>query len=328
MNQVNLSDASAGARPTVSIIIPCYNGEQYIGRAIESCLALNYPDVEIIVVDDGSRDRSLEVIGRYHGVKCISQVNQGQAVARNNGLAASTGEFLIFLDHDDEMMPDAIGLGLECLRKHPGVSFVFGHAQVIGPDGNLLSEPPASERQEQSLTYPEAFHVRLPIPPSLALFRGDVVRRVGGFDTSMRYSEDFDFFLRVLHEAPSWRHGNTVVRYRRHGSNMSRQKAYCLEAVLSILDAQAPLVRGNSALEAELVAGKRTCARFFGSMIPGEIVKSMRAGDFRRAGAATRIFFRRAPFTLQGALARLFPERADRPGLTASTLGQVSTRLG
>lgn len=328
MSQNNLSDPQAGALPTVSIIIPCYNGERYVGQAIESCLALHYPAIEIIVIDDGSSDLSLEMIRSYEKVICISQPNRGQAAARNAGLAASSGKFLVFLDHDDEMVPDALCTSVALLQSRSDLSFVYGYPLTIGADGRVLNDPPESVRREEYLTYTDALYVRLPIPPSLALFRGDLIRRLGGFNTAKRYSEDLDFFLRVLNEAPGWRHRATTVRYRKHGSNMSGQKARCLKTTIGILEEQGPIVQGNPLLEAEWRNGMRSSARHYGAVIPSEIVKSLRSGEIGRALEATWIFLAYAPHTIQGATARFFPETLRPAASHAPAIGEISAPLG
>lgn len=307
VTQEDITEGMSGVLPRISIVIPCYNGEDYIGSAIESCLALDYPNTEIIVVDDGSTDGSAVLVQRHEGIRYIAQANQGQAAARNTGIMAATGDFFVFLDHDDELLPDALRIGLAFLHDRPEVSFAYGISQSIGAEGEVLSEAQPHGRSKELLTYADAFHVRLPIPPSLALFRGEIVRRVGGFDSSRRYAEDLDFFLRVLREAPGLQHNTLIARYRRHGANMSRHKASSLKAVLSVLDAQEPHVSGDPAMEAELRAGKRAWERFFGSMIPGEIMKAVKAGEFRRALTATQTFISHAPGTVQGAMERLKP---------------------
>src|SRR5919107_192619 len=103
----------------VSVVIPCYNQAHFLSEAIESVLAQTYPYFEIIVVDDGSTDNTSEVAGRYSGVRCIRQDNQGLSGARNSGLRHSKGEYLVFLDADDRLLPQALEVGLECLRAYP-----------------------------------------------------------------------------------------------------------------------------------------------------------------------------------------------------------------
>jgi glycosyltransferase involved in cell wall biosynthesis len=290
--------------PRVSILIPCYNGEDYLGKAIESCLALEYPDVQIIVIDDGSTDGSAALAERYKEVVCIRQANQGVSAARNAGIAAATGDFIVFLDHDDELMCDALRIGVALLQANPEVSFTFGLRQTISVDGGVLSDQLKPDATEGLLTYAGAFHARFPVPPSLALFRSGAVRQAGGFDRKMEIGEDYDFFLRVLRIAPAWRHNAIVTRYRRHESNVSQQKAAALKAVLTVLDAQADHVADDPQGEEELRAGRRAWERLFGSMIPGEIVRSLRTGEFRRAISAVQIFVRHAPGTVEGIVSR------------------------
>jgi glycosyltransferase involved in cell wall biosynthesis len=290
--------------PRVSILIPCYNGKDYLGKAIESCLALDYPDVETIVIDDGSADGSAALAERYERVVCIRQANRGVSAARNRGIAAATGDFMVFLDHDDELTPDALRIGVALLQANPGISCTFGLRQTISADGRVLSDQLKPDLTEGLLTYAEAFHASFPVPPSLAVFRSKAVREACGFNTEMRIGEDYDFFLRVLRIAPAWRHNAIVTRYRRHGSNASQQKATALEAVLSVLEGQAGHVAGDPEMEAELRAGKRAWKRLFGGMIPGEIVRSIKAGEVSRAISAAQIFVRHAPGTVEGIVSR------------------------
>src|ERR1700722_9877011 len=93
----------------VSIIIPCYNAERWVQEAVESCLNQSYPNIEIIVVDDGSTDRSLEILRRYGPrIKLKSGPNRGGNVARNQGFALSSGRYIQYLDADDYLEPDKI----------------------------------------------------------------------------------------------------------------------------------------------------------------------------------------------------------------------------
>src|SRR5207245_5342110 len=133
----------------VSVIIPCYNQAHFLGEAIESVLAQSYPHFEIIVVDDGSTDNTEEVAGSYPEVRCLRQANQGQAAARNVGLGQSCGEYAVFLDADDRLMPEALAVGLAGFAAHPDCAFVAGHHRWISADGFPLQEiPPHSVEKE------------------------------------------------------------------------------------------------------------------------------------------------------------------------------------
>src|ERR687885_1823430 len=122
----------------VTGVIPCYNQAHFLGEAIESVLAQSYTHFEIIVVDDGSTDNTSEVATRYPKVRCIRQDNQGLAAARNAGLRVSEGTYLVFLDADDRLLPDALEVGLECLEAYPECAFVSGKLRRIAADGSPL----------------------------------------------------------------------------------------------------------------------------------------------------------------------------------------------
>src|SRR5215217_1494790 len=98
--------------PLISVIIPCYNQAKYLGEAIESVLGQTYRNFEIIVVDDGSTDDTVEVAGSYGEVECVEQENRGLAEARNAGVRASKGEYLVFLDADDRLLARAFEAGV------------------------------------------------------------------------------------------------------------------------------------------------------------------------------------------------------------------------
>lgn len=141
----SIADAP-GPRPTVSIVIDNYNYERFIGSAIESALGQTYPGVEVVVVDDGSTDGSLQVIDRYRDqVVAVEQANGGQAAAVNAGFAASTGDLVIFLDADDQLHPQAA----ERVVQHfgPGVAKLHFRLDAVDMDGAPLgfTNPPASQ---------------------------------------------------------------------------------------------------------------------------------------------------------------------------------------
>src|ERR687890_856397 len=101
----------------VSVVIPCYNQAHFLGEAIESVLAQSYPRFEIIVVDDGSTDDTSKVAARHPGGRYVYQNNQGVSAARNSGLARSEGEYVVFLDADDRLLPEALVAGFGGLHR-------------------------------------------------------------------------------------------------------------------------------------------------------------------------------------------------------------------
>src|SRR5215208_7052146 len=119
----------------VSVVIPCYNQAHFLGEAIESVLAQSYKDFEIVVVDDGSPDDTSEVASRYEEVRLIRQKNSGLAGARNRGLAEAEGAYVVFLDSDDRLMPEALEVGVRELASHPECAFVCGTLTYISVEG-------------------------------------------------------------------------------------------------------------------------------------------------------------------------------------------------
>src|SRR5215217_62523 len=102
------SERDEPREPLVSVVIPCYNQAHFLKEAIESVLKQSYAHYEIVVVDDGSTDETSEVASSYEGVRLIRQENRGLAEARNTGIKHSEGDFLVFLDADDRLLPEAL----------------------------------------------------------------------------------------------------------------------------------------------------------------------------------------------------------------------------
>ena len=117
--------------PLVSVVIPCYEQARFLSEAIESVLAQTYPHFEVVVVDDGSADNASEVAARYPGVRCVRQENRGLAEARNTGIRRTNGSFMVFLDADDRLLPDALEAGLGCFEEHPECALVYGHCSFM-----------------------------------------------------------------------------------------------------------------------------------------------------------------------------------------------------
>lgn len=190
-----MSRASQTPPPKVSIVIPVYNDGNYVGRAIESALAQTLKEVQVIVVDDGSTDGTPEVLRRYEGrIKVIRQENKGLSAARNAGIAASSGEYVSFLDSDDTIMPKKSELLAAFLDQRPEVGLCFGATQRVDGTGQQVVAPyPAS--------LPDDLMVSLafgpPFPPIAPLLRREWLDRVGGFDERLRACEDWDCWCRL-----------------------------------------------------------------------------------------------------------------------------------
>lgn len=205
----------------VTVVIPNYNYAHYLRECVDSVLAQTYPDIEIIVVDDGSKDGSRDVLESYGTqITVIFQQNQGVSAARNNGAVAGRGEFIAFLDADDVWLPGKVEKQIERFTVEPALGLVHVGVDEIDADGNSLLQ-----RLEGSDGDAVEDLLMLGRKGVLGGGSGLLVRRsvfdeVGGFDLRLSTSADFDFFLQVAKRYDVGFVPEILLRYRVHGSNM------------------------------------------------------------------------------------------------------------
>lgn len=185
--------------PLVSVVIPCYNDENYVGEAIESAFEQSHPHLEVIVVDDGSTDDSPAMIRSFGDqVRCERQFNQGAPAARNRGLEMAQGKYIKFLDADDVLVEDCIERQVRQAEDLPEdkKAIVFGDAIWVGEDGNELDgydNLRGRKPDENPVTH--LLHSN-PLT-SCPLHRREYLMEVGGFDTSLPRSQEHDLHLRL-----------------------------------------------------------------------------------------------------------------------------------
>jgi glycosyltransferase involved in cell wall biosynthesis len=246
----------------VTIVIPCFNQAHFLPEAIESAVRQTHPYCEVIVVDDGSTDRTATVAAGYDGVICIRQQNAGLPAARNRGLEAARGGFVIFLDADDRLLPEAAEVGLAHLAGRPDCAFVSGEHRYIDSAGAVVQEwtrPPVSRDHYASLLKSNYIGMIATV-----VFRVDVVRSVSGFERRFGACEDYDLYLRIAREHHVCAHARHVAEYRRHADAMSVDPGRMLAAALAVLDRQRPSVRGDRTLEEAFEEGHGYWRRYYG----------------------------------------------------------------
>jgi len=211
----------------VSVIIPAYNGDRYIGAAIDSVLEQTYPDYEIIVVDDGSMDNTDQVVKQYgNRVRYLSQRNQGVAASRNFGLAAALGDYIAFLDQDDVFLPHKLASQVELLDRDSELGIVNSGWQICG-DRDLNNSDPASAAVQPWQQIPDLTPANLiiwkPVFLGAMLFRRDWLERSGGFDTSLEQTPDVELVMRLAKMGcPAAWVEQITVKYRQHEDNASK----------------------------------------------------------------------------------------------------------
>jgi glycosyltransferase involved in cell wall biosynthesis len=248
----------------VSIIIPCYNQAHFLHEAIESALAQTYPHREILVVDDGSTDRTPHVATAYPTLRYIRQENSGLSAARNTGLKESRGEYLVFLDADDRLLPGALEIGVDALRQHPACAFASGYCRFVAADGSLLAE--REPRQVSREHYLELLRGNYIWCPASVIYRRSTFDSVNGFDPSLRACEDYELYLRISRSSLVICHNQFVADYRFHGSNMSVDYSRMLREALKVLDMQWDFVKGDGQRTDALMAGRRHWQDYYGTL--------------------------------------------------------------
>lgn len=205
--------------PLVSCIVPVYNGERFLGEALESILRQAHSPLEIIVVDDGSTDGTAAVASRFAPrVTYIHQANAGPAAARNLGLARSTGEFVAFLDADDVWADEKLAVQLARFRDRPELDACVAHVQNFWI-------PELSAEAAQFRDHPRG----QPIPgyvTAALLARRALFERIGPFDAALAHADAAEFFLRARRAGAVVELLPDVLLYRRiHTANRSKQWA-------------------------------------------------------------------------------------------------------
>jgi hypothetical protein len=191
--ELRLREADPPA-PTVSVIIPCYGQAEFLGEAVASVVAQTWTDWEIVIVDDGSTDDTAQtarrLVERYpdRRIRLLSQPNQGVSVARNNGIAISTGRYILPLDADDMIQPQMIEQTVALLEAKRSVSIAYTDWQVIGATSSILHAGP----------WDLASMCVVNRIPYCSLYRRGVWAATGGYNPKQGLWEDFDFWLACL----------------------------------------------------------------------------------------------------------------------------------
>ena len=207
--------------PLVSVIMSVYNDEAYVGAAIESILAQTFSDFEFIVVDDGSQDRSPQIVREYMNrdgrIRLIQlERNLGPAAARNRGLAAASGDFVTGMDSDDVCLPERLQKQVDFLRSAPDIGGVGTHARAVDADLQLLFHIRLPRHHSQIMLY--QFIDIFPFIGSSVMFRRPLLLAIGGYDESMGYhtGEDIDMMMRLLGRTRFANIAEGLYLYRMH----------------------------------------------------------------------------------------------------------------
>lgn len=180
--------------PKVTIVTPSYNQGRYIEATIQSVLAQDYPNIEYLIIDGGSKDESVEIIRRYEDrlAGWVSEKDKGHADALNKGFARASGEILAWLNSDDTYYPGAVREAAEYLQAHPNVGMVYAGANLTDHTGKVVGKFAARQT-----SYRQMLRGSVHIPQATTFFRADVWRQVGPLDLSLFFSFDYDLWVKI-----------------------------------------------------------------------------------------------------------------------------------
>jgi glycosyltransferase involved in cell wall biosynthesis len=281
------------ASPLVSVVIPGFNHGRFIGEAINSVMAQSHARWELLVVDDGSRDETASVVRKFPQARYIHQANQGLPAARNTGLRFCHGEFVVFLDADDRLLPNALAAGVACFAQNPECALVSGRHSRVMMNGTLLSHRESPQ--------PEAGHYVALLKGNYigmhatVMYRRAILESAGGFDVQLPACEDYDVYLRIARVCPVATHAELTAEYRIHDDNMSGDIGLMLPTVLAVLERQRMYVAADPMAWAALEAGRRAWRKYYAN----EMLMQWRLRKQRQSRPSTwqliRVLGRHAP---------------------------------
>lgn len=247
MSLAAASASALGETPRVSVIIPAYNAARHIAEALDSVLAQDYPALEVIVVDDGSADETVDIVARYGApVRLLRQANAGAAAARNRGLEAASGAYIAFLDADDVWLPGKLAAQIAYMEDHSEIGLTCGRWLVWHADGAGAFPEPGSLAPSASASEPVRlvaersgwlYHQLLLdviVWTSTVVVRHEIAQRIGGFDEDFRRGQDYDYWLRASRLTPIHTLDRPLALYRQHADNITRkcpERNYAIEVI-------------------------------------------------------------------------------------------------
>lgn len=203
--------------PLVSIVLPAYNHGRYLHEAIHSVIVQSYPNIELLVFDDGSTDNTAEILASY-GKQFYweSHKNMGQSATLNKGWKMSKGEIISYLSADDALEPNAVEMAVNCLQNKTDIALVYGDYQLVDADSKVIERVYAPE-----FDYSEMVANIVVQPGPGVFFRRDDFERIGGWNESLRQIPDYEYWLRLGLVGPFVRIPMSLALYRVHEDSQS-----------------------------------------------------------------------------------------------------------
>lgn len=241
----------------VSVIVPVYNRDKYVAQTIDSILAQSYPGIEVVLINDGSTDSSLDILRSYEQrypekVIVIDQQNQGQIAARNHGIMKSRGQFIAFLDSDDLWYPNKLALQLPLFKDNVGL--VYTAVEHIDQHGTVIHTELCDESLTDDIYMHLLVHNRM-TGGSVVVTRA-ALEQVGLFDPAFKAAENWDLWLRICRQYRAALVNQVLVKYRIHPENMSSNQMLMLQAKEKIIQKHSVHASTDDKVEAALTLAR------------------------------------------------------------------------
>jgi glycosyltransferase involved in cell wall biosynthesis len=267
----------------VAVIVPAYNRPRFLREALESLCVQTLAPAEVVVVDDGSTEDLRSVCERFPQVTYVRQDNAGPSAARNRGLDHTSADFVVFLDNDDRLHPEALEIGATALAEREDLGFVFGLPRPIASDGTPITwnlpQPPGHADYASLLACEHVF------APAGFMARRSAVNAAGRFNESIAAGEECDLWRRIARDSPVRMHGKVIFDYRIHGSNLSDNASAMLTGTLVMHLSHLDFVRrsGQRRLVEAYRRGRRFWIALYGPALIPEMLIRLRRGHWRLA---------------------------------------------
>ena len=246
------------AKPRIDVIMSVYNGKRFLRQAIESVLNQSYPNFKFIIVDDGSKDNSVDIINSFHDERIELIRNEktlGLTKSLNKALRIADGKYVARQDADDVSLPDRFESQVNFLEKHPEVDVLGTSIYLIDDKGTNIGKrtPYPTPSKQIFLDRNEVFH-------GSAMIRRDALQGVGGYGELFRYSQDYDLWLRIATQNNIRNLKTPLYSFRMHNSSVSlkKTKEQHLYSLFAIKTAKNKVVR-NKKIHDEIKSCGITC---------------------------------------------------------------------
>jgi len=209
--------------PLVSVVMAVYNGEPFVRKTIESVLLQTYSNFEFIIINDGSKDSSLDTIASFKDprIRCISRKNKGLTPSLNEGLRAAQGTYIARIDADDIALPSRLETQVAFLETHPHIGLLGTWAYIIDENGNkkgMYTLPHAHKKIQRMMFWHNPF-----IHPSV-MFPRAILDTVGFYNENFRYAQDYEYWSRIIKKYEVANLGEPLLLYRVFSESMTRAK--------------------------------------------------------------------------------------------------------